>query len=565
MCNARTLHAHCILHARCILPRFLKARVLAKAVPFMRQYDEQLSHYNRKPAYTGSGRPALGAATGKNGVTIHPADKLAMSSIEENMEKVLAFMLWSAGIMLSPNDSGLSANTTTASMSALQATQGEALQVPKVMTDGPMSGSVQELRTATLASNSLEELCALPPTRVHYFLTCHVCKRCFASTAVRSDCDTPLQCLRSSSACSQQERQLGKCLVARSRKEDPGVWPPERTRFVNTFSGRRVAVVGDSMGRQSFSVLVSLLRGEKIIFDSGVADTYAQVTAPGGSVVDLLGMAHVKHVAGVHFPPDPLPRWGQLAARAFDETSASLGGRGGGGQLNRSSLRLSYVTHQCYTYHGSTLKAAVLSGTLDLIVLHSPAYWPLLGMCGASHNRTADIVRTLQRPGNLIAKFWAELARDVLSTQMQVLVVNAPTEKIGLYKTRFVDAGFDRGVDAHAALEAYQQQVLANSTQHPPRLWAYVDWASLMREKRYPGAGSNESDWHYACGYQGQRGGKGARDRFDYSKPPEYVMITPRGTSLDCLEQGNTALYRELVLPQLERWWGHVVVDNAAR
>ena len=51
----------------------------------------------------------------------------------------------------------------------------------------------------------------------------------------------------------------------------------------------------------------------------------------------------------------------------------------------------------------------------------------------------------------------------LLRTRTQVLVVNAPTEKIGLYKTRFADTGFDRGAEAHAALEAYQQQVLYNS------------------------------------------------------------------------------------------------------
>ena len=147
-----------------------------------------------------------------------------------------------------------------------------------------------------------------------------------------------------------------------------------------------------------------------------------------------------------------------------------------------------------------------------------------------------------------------------------MLVVNAPTEKIGLYKTGFADAGFDRGAEAHAALEAYQQQVLSDSIQYPPHLWAYVDWASLMRERRYPGLGSNESDWHYACTLQGQKGNnrsKGPRDRFDYANPPEYVMITPRGMPMDCFEQGNTALYRDLVLPQLRRWWEKAVTGSA--
>ena len=77
-----------------------------------------------------------------------------------------------------------------------------------------------------------------------------------------------------------------------------------------------------------------------------------------------------------------------------------------------------------------------------------------------------------------------------------------------------------------------------------------------MRERRYPGLGSNESDWHYACTIRGLRGKKKvARDRFNYSNPPEYVMVTTRGRPTDCLEQGNTALYRELVFPQLKLWW----------
>lgn len=80
--------------------------MLAEAAPFMRKYDERMSHFNRKPAYRGPGRPP-----------IDPGDKLAMSALEENMEKVLAFMLWSAGITLSPMDSGLSARNITESMS----------------------------------------------------------------------------------------------------------------------------------------------------------------------------------------------------------------------------------------------------------------------------------------------------------------------------------------------------------------------------------------------------------------------------------------------------------------
>lgn len=298
------------------------------------------------------------------------------------------------------------------------------------------------------------------------------------------------------------------------------------------------------MARQSFFVLVSLLRGERVVLDTEAADAYAQVEEPDGSVIDLLGVARTNHVAGVHFPPDPLPPWGHRAMRAF-------------GNLASTSSQVRFVSHQCYTYQRSALEAAVIGGTFDLIVLHSPAYWPLLGMCGALHKRTADVVQTLHRPDNPVATFWAQIAEDALRSHTKMLVVNAPTEKIGRYKTAFNNARFGEGARAHATLEAYQRRVLANTTQHPPHLWAYVDWARLMRERRYPGLGANESDWHYACTLGGQRGQKVARNRnrFNYSNPPEYVMVTTRGRPTDCLEQGNTALYRELVLPQLKLWW----------
>lgn len=391
------------------------------------------------------------------------------------------------------------------------------------------------------ATESMEQLCALPITKVHFFTECRVCKGCFQSTAVKEQCTTPPRCIQPGSPCWMQEHQLGKCFFARARKEVPSSWSPERLRLVQTFRGRRVAVIGDSMARQSFVVLVSLLRGESIVLDTEAADAFAQVMEPDGSVVDLLGVARRNHVPGVHFPPDPLPPWGHRAMRAF-------------GDLAPTSSQVRFVSHQCYTYQRSALKEAVIGGTFDLIVLHSPAYWPLLGMCGASHNRTADIVQTLHRPDNLIATFWAQLAHDVLCSQTKVLVVNAPTEKIGRYRTAFNNAGFGEGASAHATLEKYQQRLLSNTSQYPPQRWAYVDWASLMRTRQYSGLGANESDWHYACTLRGQRGPKVARNRFNYNNPPEYVMITPRGTPTDCFEQGNTALYRDLVLPQLEHW-----------
>lgn len=318
------------------------------------------------------------------------------------------------------------------------------------------------------------------------------------------------------------------------------MWSAQRAHFVNTFRGRRVAVIGDSMARQSFFVLVSLLRGERVVLDTAAADAYAQVVEPDGSVVDLLGVARTKHVAGVHFRPNLLPPWSQRAMRAFDDFSST-------------SIQIRLVSHQCFAYERSALKAAVIGGTYDLVVLHSPAYWPLLGMCGASHNRTADIVQTLHQSSNIVATFWKKVAEDALRSHTKMLVVNAPTENIGLYKTAFNNANFGTGAHAHAILETYQQRVLLDTTQHPPHLWAYVDWAKLTRERRFPGLGF--ADWHYACtSHHGQRGQKVADGRFNYSNPPKYIMVTPRGRPTDCFEEGNTALYKELVMPQLARW-----------
>lgn len=101
--------------------RFLKARVLAAVAPFLRMYDERMAHFNRKP--DGSlprfnRKPAETRGDTRGGAqgevrgevrgevpAISARDKLAVSALAENMEKVLAFMLWSARITLSPNDS----------------------------------------------------------------------------------------------------------------------------------------------------------------------------------------------------------------------------------------------------------------------------------------------------------------------------------------------------------------------------------------------------------------------------------------------------------------------------
>ena len=85
--------------------------------------------------------------------------------------------------------------------------------------------------------------------------------------------------------CSRQWRALKSCLLVRAQKTWEGVTEGATKRhdsLARKLSGRRVAVVGDSMGRQSFVALVSLLRNQSYWVDGSFGDSYVLQRSLGG-------------------------------------------------------------------------------------------------------------------------------------------------------------------------------------------------------------------------------------------------------------------------------------------
>ena len=105
---------------------------------------------------------------------------------------------------------------------------------------GSMQVVVFELLVAALSSGAAtERLCALPPTKVHFFATCHVCKGCFASTANRREeqpCSSRLRQVRGfvSKKTSSPRRELHE------RFGGPGFWELSSIAPVKSLQGVRL-------------------------------------------------------------------------------------------------------------------------------------------------------------------------------------------------------------------------------------------------------------------------------------------------------------------------------------
>eukprot|EP00966_Prymnesium_polylepis_P221215 5117176-Prymnesium_polylepis.1 len=405
------------------------------------------------------------------------------------------------------------------------------------------------------AGRGVSRLCALPASDVRFDLQCipndTAVPGCAASVlaATRASCDD------TTSRCGQQLAALRRCLLVRSQREALNAIPSRgrRARLLAALQGRRTAVVGDSMARQSWTTLVSLLRGDEIVVDlPAIGNSYARVTLETGSTIDLFGRAGTFATPGIHFQPSA-PAWAERAGALLDETDRL--------PQQNESLRVDYVPHNCFRYANHTdstdwqLRHALLSGKFDTFVLHAPAYWPLLGLCQCcgGHLPTEQLIPTLSERDNVVRHFWVSLSRDVkrlaLVKPLRMFVVNAPTEHVGQYKSPLLNPNSELVLAAQVALNEFLEGLFASRQDlFPPETWTFIDWARLMRERRYASMGLEGHDWHYLCHLRGTV----SRDteRFNFGSPPNGVLLVAPRTSADCNEQGNTALYHELIVPR---------------
>merc|ERR1712216_67090 len=118
--------------------------------------------------------------------------------------------------------------------------------------------------------------------------------------------------------------QQGRCLVSRSQMELDGLSessPLLRRRLVAALRNKRVAIVGDSLGRYSFTTLHSLLRragdepADRVVIDTAFGSTYVQVQTKLGRIVDQLGFDGV-NVTAAMMPKQP-PKWAARGANGL--------------------------------------------------------------------------------------------------------------------------------------------------------------------------------------------------------------------------------------------------------
>ena len=136
--------------------------------------------------------------------------------------------------------------------------------------------------------------------------------------------------------------------------------------------------------------------------------------------------------------PSKLPAWAKAATRLLDDD----GGRGS----RDSRLVVDYFTCTCYSIPPA-LEQALRRG-IDVLVLHLPAFWPMLDKCHARtrwtwvwrcqnntvdmcHARLHDLVaKNLSHPQGAVHLFWTRLMELTAGRATRVIVVNAPTENI---------------------------------------------------------------------------------------------------------------------------------------
>lgn len=327
--------------------------------------------------------------------------------------------------------------------------------------------------------------------------------------------------------CSRQWRALKSCLLVRAQKmwEDVAEGATKRhDSLARKLSGRRVAVVGDSMGRQSFVALVSLLRNQSYWVDGSFGDSYVLQRSLGGQILDVLGMRGQPPQVGRELPPrTELPQWGHAAAQLLNLTKQ---------RAHANQLVVNYFTSTCYDIPQS-LKMALTIDRYDLLVLHLPAFWPMMSMCNGKHARLHDLVaKNLSHPEGAVHLFWTSLSELASRHKTRVVVVSAPTENIpGQYR---------KGTQAVIAANSHAQ-VLA-----PALSFSFVDWDARLRKLAQPAPHVVPNDWHFGCSIGPVGGDRMPRNRWQWATSPGLLRIDTL-TSGDCTDQGNTLLWTQLI------------------
>ena len=289
-----------------------------------------------------------------------------------------------------------------------------------------------------------------------------------------------------------------------------------------------MAILGDSMARQSFVTLISLLQGSSDVVDF---TTHKRILwrrhqlRPGVTADEL-------HLPGSWRHEDPA-----LASALAGQSVSPI-------HIRHLPVvhAIDYYNVPCYT--ASDAKAAanfIETGLYDVVVLHEPAYWHVTSFCGEP-KETGDMDRfnRFQWGGDLrelanedfvrVKTFWARM-RQAATARGRVgatyMVVSAPAENVP-----------QENIEPLQALSRAVSLLFTASDGNGSAVWHHIDWAELTSRTRPEHLANN---WHYAC-YT-------SIEAYRYA-PRSPILIKTRSNGT-CFEHGNTALWQTLIAPRL--------------
>ena len=392
----------------------------------------------------------------------------------------------------------------------------------------------------------------------------------------------PRQCSLNSSRCAADREKINECalclghtnLLHRRRHG-------RQARLIDALLSGSLAVVGDSMSRQSYVTLLQRLRGDDepvVDFNvhSGVTYKLFVATLPTGSA------SYARVADGLALPHMPLD-W--LAKNVSDEAADAASASPGKSKKKKSAQRSEFdwaaeraiaerreaaaaAAATALSADAIALDAAPLLRSASVgfywapcsymmrdaakelhgekacstnspqhcggagsywrrVVYFAPAYWHLTGACGRKAMLNATVAGVMH--------VWNPLLQ-LSNSSVQYTVVTAPTENVPDRMASHLQA-LNRLLRKQFELGAF-----------PPN-WSLFDWAALMSEARLPTVvpmGDQKHSWHYACQFYR------LSSWYTLSAHHNISLMTKVGSG-ECGEEANTLLWERILLPRRGR------------
>lgn len=352
---------------------------------------------------------------------------------------------------------------------------------------------------------------------------------------------SPRECSNTSARCAADRAAIRDCPLYLGYGSHLQQKQDMQQLLIAALSGSSIAIVGDSMARQAFVVLVARMRGLDWSLDFNVHQDVQYFSFHNASmVVGALDLAHL-----------PLPQLGaadltQKAATpalqhqalnaitwAAQHAGLDVSARAAAKhvtldtaarQLASSHIRYIWAPCSYWMQEAAKQLQSTRVSFVARVFLFVPAYWHLTGACGNTLNATR-----LNATRESIMAMWMPWLTTA-SSRTNYTVVTAPIENVP--------------ISLKPTLRRYNV-ALANlfAAGEFPSNWKLFDWAILM-EKQQPATvylGEHAAaSWHYSCQYR--------RGASWYTLNYRHNVSVITQASGECGEGGSTTLWDHLLI-----------------